>query len=458
MPSKQAERQDLLQSLTCPSEALEDWLGRAYGGRTWRAPEEVSRRVGEILAAVESRGDDALLEWTNRLDKRKLTDPAQLRVSDKQAKEALKKLPADVADALRMAQNRIQEYHGAERTEHNSWQHSDRLGVSQGRILKPVRSAGVYVPGGQASYPSSVLMNLVPARVAGVPRCLLCSPWPEDNYRPETLAAAHLAGCEEIYSLGGAVAIAAMAFGTDTITAVDVVAGPGNIWVAEAKRQVFGFVGVDMLAGPSEVVIIADETAQPAWVAADLCAQAEHDPQARAILISDSEQMLDAVQAELLTVVPTLERSKIIDQSLREQGAAILVASLDQALEISNRIAPEHLQLAVNMPDLLLEQVECAGAVFLGHASGEVFGDYITGSNHVLPTGGTARFSSALGVSSFMTQVAFVNCPTPAAAALSEPTRVLACAEGLTAHALAASLRTRPAPPSPNKDGEKAAS
>ena len=431
----------MLNTLKHPSAELDEWLVRTRGHAAWSAPVEVSRRVGEILSDVQANGDEALVRLSNELDARKVTDVAELKVPAEKLREACDALEPELRAALELAHKRIHAYHSAERKEHQSWSHTDRLGVVQGRIVRPLNAAGVYVPGGQASYPSSVLMNLVPARVAGVARCLLCSPWPQGEYRLEVLAAAHLAECAEFWSLGGAVAIAAMAFGTETMQAVDLVAGPGNIWVAEAKRQVYGQVGVDLLAGPSEVLVIADETARADWVAADLCAQAEHDPMARAILVTDDVGMLEAVQEQLTQVVPSLERREIVAQSLAEQGAAILVEDLERAVAISNRLAPEHLQLAVNLPAVLMEQVEHAGAVFLGHSSAEVYGDYLAGSNHVLPTGGTARFFSPLGVGAFMTETAFVECPSPAASALSAATQTLARAEGLTAHARSAALR-----------------
>lgn len=431
----------MLLTLTYPSEALEEWMNRVRGRHAWHAPAAVSSRVGEILEDVQKRGDDALVEWVSKLDGRTLKGPEDLRVSEDKLQKALDNLAPDVRHALELANQRIEAYHRAEKAEHRSWSFTDRLGVTQGRIVRPVQLAGIYAPGGKAGYPSSVLMNLIPARVAGVPHCLMCSPWPDGNYFPETLAAARLAGCNEVYSIGGAVAIAAMAFGTETMPSVDIVTGPGNIWVAEAKRQVFGRVGIDLLAGPTEVVVVADETANPIWVAADLCAQAEHDPLACAVLITTSERLLDEVKAELDKMVCNLSRREIVEESFKRQGAAILVPDTDAAMEIVNRLAPEHLQLAVNIPGPLMEQVKSAGAVFIGHCVSEVFGDYTAGSNHVLPTGGTARFFSPLGISSFMTEVAFVECSLAAAKSLADPTSTLAHAEGLTAHALAASLR-----------------
>lgn len=438
------QKQSLLSAqLQYPSEEFEHWIAAMRGGGAWRSPDEVSQGVAEILDDVRQRGDAALVDWTNRLDNRNISSAAELLVPADRLERALAGLSSLLRDALTLAKERIEACHKAERAERRSWQFNDQLGVSQGRILRPVRAAGFYVPGGRASYPSSVLMNCVPAQVAGVAQKQVCTPWPDGEASEVALAAMQLAGVDAVYTLGGAVAVAAMAFGTETVPATDVVVGPGNIWVAEAKRQLFGTVGLDMLAGPSEVVVIADERAKPAWVAADMCAQAEHDPQARAILISDCRDLIEAVSEELAGTVGELDRSEIVTESLRTCGASILVPNLNQAVEVANRIAPEHLQLAVNRPGELLEQVECAGAVFLGHATSEVLGDYIAGSNHVLPTGGTARFSSPLGVSSFMTEIAFVECSSAAASDLAIPAIALAQAEGLTAHARAASWRNR---------------
>ncbi|MGI9345475.1 MAG: histidinol dehydrogenase [Gammaproteobacteria bacterium] len=408
---------------------------------TWKVPLDVSRKVHQILFDIEERGDDAVIEWTCKLDQRQISNPDALKVDAELMAESLQTLDSEVKGALELAYQRIKAYHFAERAERNSWRTQDSLGVIQGRIIRSVRSAGCYIPGGTASYPSSVLMNLAPASVAGVPNTIICSPWPQGKYSASVLAAAQIADCHNIYSIGGAVAIGAMAFGTESIPAVDIVTGPGNIWVAEAKRQVFGRVGIDLLAGPSEILIIADETARPDWVAADLCSQAEHDPSARPILISTSAELTAAVQNRLKEFIPDLERKETICASLTDQGAAITVNNLEAAAEIANQLAPEHLQLAIQKPQELLPSIQYAGAVFLGHASAEVFGDYTAGSNHILPTGGTARFSQSLSVSTFLTEMAFIECPPPASRKLSRPTEILAREEQLTAHALAARLR-----------------
>ena len=400
---------------------------------------DVEAGVRAIVEDVRTRGDEAVVEHTNRLDGRSVAGAAELEVPGTRVARALDSIDRALRGALETAAARIRAFH--ERQKGESWSRAEEDGAVLGQRVVPLDRAAVYVPGGRAAYPSSVLMNAVPARVAGVGEIVMTVPAPRGELDPAVLAAARLAGVDRIWTIGGAQAVAAFAWGTETIPAVDKIVGPGNAWVSTAKRLVFGRVGIDSVAGPSEILVIADGTTPPEWVAADLCAQAEHDEDARAALVSPAPGYLDAVESELRAMVPRFERSAIIRASLERTGALVLVRDLDEAVEVANFMAPEHLELSVAEPAALAERVRHAGAVFLGPHSSEALGDYCAGPNHVLPTGRSARFSSPLGVYDFQKRMNVIQCSEAAARRLGATAVVLAEAEGLTAHARSAALR-----------------
>ena len=407
-------------------------------------PLDVEAQVRAILEDVRVRGDESVVALTNRLDERTVNDVGELEVPPARAARALDALDRRLREALETAAERIRAFH--ERQTPQSWSHADGAGVVSGLRVIPLDRAGVYVPGGKAAYPSSVLMNAIPARVAGVAEVVMTVPAPRGELNPAVLAAARLAGVDRIWSIGGAQAIAALAYGTQSLPCVDKIVGPGNAYVSTAKRLVFGRVGIDSVAGPSEVLIVADGTTPPAWVAADLCAQAEHDEDARAILACPDPAYLDAVESAVRALAARLARAAIIRTALARSGAFIRVRDLEQAVDVANFLAPEHLELSVADPAALLERVRHAGAVFLGRHASEVLGDYCAGPNHVLPTGRTARFSSPLGVYDFCKRMSVIDCSAEAACRLGRVARVLAEAEGLTAHAHAAALRMQARP------------
>ncbi len=400
---------------------------------------EIEAQVAELLRAVVVSGDAALLDLTAKFDRWQPREVCDLRVSDDEIEAACRRVPSAQMDALRRAAERIRRYH--EHQKQQSWSYQEADGTVLGQRVTALASAGIYVPGGKASYPSSVLMNALPAQVAGVARICMVVPSPDGDLNPLVLAAAQIAGIHEIWRIGGAQAIAALAFGTESIAKVDKIVGPGNAYVATAKRQVFGRVGLDMIAGPSEVMVVSDGSAPVNWLALDLFAQAEHDEMAQSLLISPDEAHLNAVHAEIETLLPGMERADIIRQSLAARGALIKVDNLDQAMELANRIAPEHLELAVKNPESLVEQVAHAGAIFLGAHSPEAFGDYCAGPNHVLPTSATARFASPLGVYDFQKRTSLIHCSAIAAAELGDIAASIADGEGLQAHALSALAR-----------------
>ncbi|MEM1287141.1 MAG: histidinol dehydrogenase [Pseudomonadota bacterium] len=400
---------------------------------------DVRTTVEDIIRQVENRGDDALCELTERFDHQRVT-PETLRITDQEIRNALGSVSDDLKRAIDIAATRIEAHHGRQLPQDDVYE--DHLGVQLGTRWSAVDAAGLYVPGGTASYPSSVLMNAVPAKAAGVPRIVMVVPTPQGTLNPAVLAAADRAGVDEIYRVGGAQAIAALAFGTKTIAPVNKIVGPGNAYVAAAKRHVFGTVGIDMIAGPSEVLIIADATANPDWVAADLLAQAEHDVAAQAIVVTVDVGLADGIIAAVDRQLKTLERSDIARQSWAKYGATITVQSLDQAADLANRIAAEHLELAVEEPAGLAKKIRHAGAVFLGHHTPEAIGDYVGGTNHVLPTARSARFSSGLSVYDFLKRTSYLGCSADALDALQEPAITLAEAEGLTAHARSVAIRT----------------
>ncbi len=399
---------------------------------------DVNETVAAILADVRKRGDAALIEYTKRFDRMTLT-PAKLRISAEEIAEAEAKCDAGEIAALREAAARIRDYHKRQVPE--DLEYSDAQGVRLGHRWTAVSAAGLYVPGGLASYPSSVLMNAIPAAVAGAERVVMVVPTPDGVINPLVLAAAKLAGVTEIYRIGGAQAVAALAYGTETIAPVDKIVGPGNAYVAAAKKQVFGTVGIDMIAGPSEILVIADAANDPRWIAADLLSQAEHDTAAQSILITDDAAFAEAVERAVEVHLQSLERSEIAGKSWHDHGAIILVPDMTLGAALSDRVAPEHLELAVEEPDALAAEIRHAGAIFLGRHTPEAIGDYVAGPNHVLPTARSARFSSGLSVLDFLKRSSLISCNPESLAAIGPSAVTLAQSEGLSAHALSIAIR-----------------
>lgn len=397
--------------------------------------------VSQIIADVRLRGDAALVELTNRFDRRTVTCIDDLIIEHDQLHAALARIPADLKAALEAAAARIRDYHRHQLQE--SWQYHDADGTLLGQKITPLDRAGLYVPGGKAAYPSSVLMNALPAQVAGVSEVVMVSPAPAGKLNDTVLAAAAIAGIDRLFTIGGAQAVAALAYGTASVPGVDKITGPGNSYVAEAKRQVFGKVGIDMIAGPSEILVVCDGLTDPTWIAADLFSQAEHDEEAQAILISPDANFIERVANAMQQLVGKLERAAIIEQSVTNRCALIQVADLDEAIELVNRIAPEHLELSVANAEQWAQKVRHAGAIFMGRHTCEALGDYCAGPNHVLPTSATARFSSPLGVYDFQKRASLIGCSPAAASQLGEIAGLLADSEGLTAHALSARLRIK---------------
>ncbi|MDF3919039.1 MULTISPECIES: histidinol dehydrogenase [Salinicola] len=402
---------------------------------------EVGERVAEIIAAVRQRGDDAVIEYTNRFDRLSATDMSELTIGPARLEAAFESVPTEQREALRHAAERIRLYH--ERQKPESWQYSEPDGTVLGQKVTPLDRVGIYVPGGKAAYPSSVLMNAVPAHVAGVREIIMVVPTPDGIVNELVLAAAHLAGVDRVFTLGGAQAVAALAHGTRSVPRVDKIVGPGNIYVATAKRAVFGQVGIDMIAGPSEILVVSDGGTDPDWLAMDLFSQAEHDEDAQAILVTWDAEHLEAVQASIERLLPTMEREAIIRESLARRGALVLCDGPEQAVELINRIAPEHLELSVEAPQEMAAKVRHAGAIFMGRYTAEVLGDYCAGPNHVLPTSGTARFSSPLGVYDFQKRSSLIQCSPEGADTLGRTASVLARGESLTAHARSAENRLK---------------
>jgi histidinol dehydrogenase len=394
--------------------------------------------VAAILEDVRRRGDAAVVEYTNRFDRVSLA-AERLRVARTEIDQAIASVPAKTISALKLAARRIRDYH--RRQMPKGFSYRDAAGMRLGSRWTPITAAGLYVPGGTAAYPSSVLMNAIPAKVAGVRRLVVTVPAPDGKLNPLVLAAAKIAGVDEVYRVGGAQAVAALAYGTATIAAVDKITGPGNAYVAAAKRMVFGTVGIDLIAGPSEVVVVADKQNDPRWIAADLLAQAEHDPAAQSVLITDDAGFADAVAAAVEAELRTLPRAAIAAESWRRHGAIVVVRKLKDAPALIDRLAPEHLQLAVKKPETLAKTVRHAGAIFLGRHAPEALGDYLAGPNHVLPTSGTARFSSGLGVFDFLKRTSLIGCEPAALARLGPATMALAEAEGLEAHRRSIAVR-----------------
>ncbi|WP_444919752.1 histidinol dehydrogenase [Microbulbifer sp. CnH-101-G] len=405
------------------------------------ANEQVEATVAEILQQVRTRGDAAVIEYTNRFDRRHLTQAEDFLLTSQVLGEALRRIDSEEREALEISARRVREYHEHQKQE--SWRYTEADGTVLGQQITPMERVGIYVPGGKASYPSSVLMNAIPAKVAGVDSVTMVVPAPEGEISDLVLAAAAIAGVDRVLTIGGAQAVAALAYGTETIAPVDKIVGPGNIYVASAKRSVFGHVAIDMIAGPSEILVICDGATDPDWIAMDLLSQAEHDEQAQSILLCPDAEFLDAVESSLQRQLAELPRASIAAKSLLDRGALIMVDSLEQAMKISNRIAPEHLEVSVADPESLLPKIRHAGAIFLGRYTAEALGDYCAGPNHVLPTSGTARFSSPLGVYDFQKRSSIIFCSPQGADQLGRVAATLARGEGLEAHARSAAFRIK---------------
>ena len=401
--------------------------------------EEVENTVKEILNNVQSKGDSAVVEYTNRFDRLTATGMSELVIPQQRLQQALDDLPSEQRTALESAAERVRLYHNHQKSE--SWSYTEADGTMLGQQVTALDRVGLYVPGGKAAYPSSVLMNAIPAKVAGVKELIMVVPTPDGVVNELVLAAAAITEVDKVYTIGGAQAVAALAYGTDTVEQVDKIVGPGNIYVATAKGMVFGAVGIDMIAGPSEILVVCDGESDPDWIAMDLFSQAEHDEDAQSILISPDSDFLVAVEQSIDKLLDGMERSEIIRTALNERGGMIKVDSIEQALDVTNFIAPEHLELSVADPEELLPKIKHAGAIFMGRYTAEALGDYCAGPNHVLPTSRTARFSSPLGVYDFQKRSSLIMCSAEGASELGKTASILARGEGLTAHARSAEYR-----------------
>ena len=397
--------------------------------------------VRDILSDVRKRGDAAVLEYTKRFDNLDAATIAQLEIDQERLHAARQSITADQLAALELAAQRLRDY--AEHQKLASWSYTEADGTLLGQQVTPMDRVGLYVPGGKAAYPSSVLMNAIPAKVAGVPELIMVVPTPGGEVNDLVLAAASIAGVDRVFTVGGAQAVAALAYGTESIPQVDKIVGPGNIYVATAKRMVYGTVGIDMIAGPSEILVVCDGKTDPDWIAMDLFSQAEHDEDAQSILVSPDEEFLDQVQSCFEKLLPQMERKEIIQASLQSRGVMIKARDMDEAVEVANYIAPEHLELSVENPDKLAEKIRHAGAIFMGRYTAEALGDYCAGPNHVLPTSRTARFSSPLGVYDFQKRSSLIMCSPEGASRLGKTASVLARGESLTAHARSAEYRVK---------------
>jgi histidinol dehydrogenase len=398
---------------------------------------KVESVVREIISAVRTRGDAALIEYTERFDRRKVSDG--LEISLEKCRAALDLIEPEQRSALELAAQRVRAYAEHQRLE--SWSYTESDGTMLGQQIMPMDRVGLYVPGGKAAYPSSVLMNAIPARVAGVGELVMVVPTPDGEVSNMVLAAASIAGVDRVFAIGGAQAIAALAYGTESVPAVDKIVGPGNAYVASAKRTVFGKVGIDMIAGPSEILVICDGNTDPDWIAIDMFSQAEHDEDAQSILVSPDGDFLDRVMASIERLLPEMPRAEIIAASLKGQGALIQVRDMEESIAVANQVAPEHLELSVEDPQAIAGRIRHAGAIFMGRYTAEVLGDYCAGPNHVLPTSRTARFSSPLGVYDFQKRSSLIYCSAQGASELGKSAAVLAHGEGLTAHARSAEVR-----------------
>ena len=423
-----------------------DFEARFQARLHWSADTDaaIEQRVADILADVRTRGDAAVLDYTNRFDGLSATGMAELELTQAELRAAFDGLPAVQREALQAAAARVRRYHEAQKcASGESWSYRDEDGTLLGQKVTPLDRVGIYVPGGKAAYPSSVLMNAIPAHVAGVEEIIMVVPTPRGEKNALVLAAAYVAGVSRAFTIGGAQAVAALAYGTATVPKVDKITGPGNAYVASAKKHVFGTVGIDMIAGPSEILVLADGTTPPDWVAMDLFSQAEHDELAQSILLCPDADYIAAVQASIDKLLPTMPRADIIAKSLNGRGALIQTRSMEEACAISNRIAPEHLEVSSHEPHRWEPLLKHAGAIFLGAYTSESLGDYCAGPNHVLPTSGTARFSSPLGVYDFQKRSSLIEVSEQGAQTLGQIASVIAHGEGLTAHARAAELRLR---------------
>ncbi len=401
--------------------------------------EAVTRTVRDILSDVRKRGDAAVIEYTNRFDRMNAAHFDELEIPQTSLRQALARIPGAQREALEFAVSRLRTYHVHQKQE--SWSYTEADGTVLGQQVTALERVGLYVPGGKATYPSSVLMNAIPAKVAGVSELIMVVPTPDGQVNDLVLAAAAIVGVDRVFAIGGAQAVAALAYGTQSVPQVDKIVGPGNIYVATAKGMVFGTVGIDMIAGPSEILVICDGHTDPDWIAMDLFSQAEHDEDAQSILVCPDAAYLDQVQASINRLLPTMERAAVIEKSLASRGAMILVRDLDEAVAVANFIAPEHLELSVAEPQAMAAHIRHAGAIFMGRYTAEAVGDYCAGPNHVLPTSRTARFSSPLGVYDFQKRSSLIMCSAQGASELGKTASLLARGEGLTAHARSAEYR-----------------
>ncbi|MDR9436559.1 MAG: histidinol dehydrogenase [Thiohalophilus sp.] len=403
--------------------------------------ETVNTTVKNILRDVRTRGDAALVEYTNQFDRMSVASMAELTLDMDRLEAALNNIPTETREALETAAERLRTYHAHQKME--SWSYTEADGTLLGQQVTPLDKVGLYVPGGKATYPSSVLMNAIPAHVAGVKEIIMVVPTPDGEVNEMVLAAARIAGVSRVFTLGGAQAVAALTYGTETVPPVDKIVGPGNIYVATAKSMVFGRVGIDMIAGPSEILVVCDGKTDPDWIAMDLFSQAEHDEDAQAILVSPDAAFLDKVKQSIDRLVQEMERKAIIETSLSDRGALIEVKDMDEAIAVANHIAPEHLELSIDNPEATAKQIRHAGAIFMGRYTAEAIGDYCAGPNHVLPTSRTARFSSPLGVYDFQKRSSLIMCSADGASQLGKTASVLARGESLTAHARSAEYRIK---------------
>jgi histidinol dehydrogenase len=402
---------------------------------------DIAKIVADILSDVKQRGNAAVIEYTNKFDRTTLTDASEFELDKSQLQQALESIDSLQREALETAALRVRNY--AEHQKVESWSYTEDDGTVLGQSVNAMDRVGLYVPGGKAAYPSSVLMNAIPAKVAGVPELIMVVPTPDGELNNLVMAAAAVAGVDRVFTIGGAQAVAALAYGTETIPKVDKITGPGNSFVATAKRMVFGVVGIDMIAGPSEILVVCDGKTDPDWIAMDLFSQAEHDEEAQSILVSPDDDFIEQVKQSIERLLEEMPRKDIIKKSLEDRAAIISVADMEQAIEVANHIAPEHLELSVDDAEKWAQKIRHAGAIFMGRYTAEALGDYCAGPNHVLPTSGTARFSSPLGVYDFQKRSSLIGCSAKGASALGETAAVLAHGEGLTAHARSAEYRIK---------------
>ena len=409
----------------------------------WESVSDASvlNTVNDIIADIRKRGDAALVDFTNRFDRMSVEDISALEISAETLETSVKKITEAQKQALEFAAERIKSY--AQHQKMESWSYTEADGTMLGQQVTALDKVGLYVPGGKAAYPSSVLMNAIPAKVAGVEELIMVVPTPDGEVNDLVFAAASIAGVDRVFTVGGAQAVAALAYGTETVPQVDKIVGPGNIYVATAKRMVFGTVGIDMIAGPSEILVICDGKTDPDWIAMDLFSQAEHDEDAQSILISPDANFIEQVKQSIERLMEEMPRKDIISTSLRDRGAIIKVENLDEAIEVANYISPEHLELSVENPEAMAKKIRHAGAIFMGRYTAEALGDYCAGPNHVLPTSRTARFSSPLGVYDFQKRSSLINCSHEGASELGKVASVLAHGEGLTAHGRSAEYRIK---------------